>query len=438
MEGCPVVTTSNCNKQQSAQPALHDGNSSALLVGMLLPPLQAKHVEAEFQPVVPASHFLSLVGRQFANNTLGSAGGFVVQRALSSSSIGDTGNTKAIPEYVVPVMCGASWATGIVVDIPGSNDNDNVIILTCAHAVKSSNAGDITSTTPMKNSPSLPPPPYVLLETNHNNNSGTNTWQEAQVYLCDEPLDLVILKVPIARRNRGVRGISLAPTNALLSCQQPSCTAQSQQLVKSTQCVVVGYPIWHPRSRLGPIAHSGNIAKVFWTVNDDPKATPSAIITNFHNNNNSQPAMLLTTASVISGASGGAVIDIETGQLLGMVTSNAKIYTKQKNTNNSSSGGEGKHQKQTIYPRLNFCIPTNLLNLAVQSVVNRDTAAQQQIDALKDQLAAIWCIDSNSIQLEKGDDEGATEEDARGGGGKKQQQRKTAEFLARLKEMSKL
>ncbi len=85
-----------------------------------------------------------------------------------------------------------------------------------------------------------------------------------------------------------------------------------------------------------------------------------------------QPGMLLTTAAVHSGASGGAVVDAATGQLLGLVTSNAK-HKSRGNRSSGSSGGSGSRgsrrggdvsadgssssMQTTVLPQLNFSIP---------------------------------------------------------------------------------
>ena len=83
-----------------------------------------------------------------------------------------------------------------------------------------------------------------------------------------------------------------------------------------------------------------------------------------------QPAMLLTTAAVHSGASGGAVVDAATGQLLGIVTSNAKHSSRGSSSSSSGSGGGGggggggvsggtssNGKRVTVLPHLNFSIP---------------------------------------------------------------------------------
>lgn len=76
-----------------------------------------------------------------------------------------------------------------------------------------------------------------------------------------------------------------------------------------------------------------------------------------------QPAMLLTTAAVHSGASGGACLDAATGQLLGLVTSNAK-HTQRPPPGSSgassgggSGGGAGGGAQVAVLPHLNFCVP---------------------------------------------------------------------------------
>ncbi len=59
------------------------------------------------------------------------------------------------------------------------------------------------------------------------------------------------------------------------------------------------------------------------------------------------PALLMTTACVLSGASGGAVVDAR-GRLAGLVTSNARL----------ASGA--------LAPHLNFCVPAARLRAVVE------------------------------------------------------------------------
>jgi S1-C subfamily serine protease len=65
--------------------------------------------------------------------------------------------------------------------------------------------------------------------------------------------------------------------------------------------------------------------------------------------------MLLTTAAVHSGASGGAVLDAATGQLLGLVTSNAKHTPSNGQGGIGGAGAAGS--AATVLPHLNFSIP---------------------------------------------------------------------------------
>lgn len=71
--------------------------------------------------------------------------------------------------------------------------------------------------------------------------------------------------------------------------------------------------------------------------------------------------MLLTTAAVHSGASGGACLNAVTGELLGLVTSNAK-HTQRLPPGSAagrggSSSGSGGGAQVWVLPHLNFAIP---------------------------------------------------------------------------------
>lgn len=87
------------------------------------------------------------------------------------------------------------------------------------------------------------------------------------------------------------------------------------------------------------------------------------------------PAMLVTSASVRSGCSGGPLLDAASGQLLGMVTSNAR------------------HAVGVTYPRLNFAIPVSLLRPTIDALRadgrRVDWGALDRGDA---ELAALWSL----------------------------------------------
>lgn len=102
--------------------------------------------------------------------------------------------------------------------------------------------------------------------------------------------------------------------------------------------------------------------------------------------------MLITTAAVHSGASGAAVVDQDSGELLGMVTSNAR------------------HGAGATLPRLNFCIAGEELRALMRSAALMPPAPWRPMDLL---LGA-----GQGPRSEQGDEAmGAAGAGAEGGGG---------------------
>jgi hypothetical protein len=97
-----------------------------------------------------------------------------------------------------------------------------------------------------------------------------------------------------------------------------------------------------------------------------------------------EAAMLLTTAAVHSGASGGAVLDPASGQLLGLVTSNAK-HTPSR----ASADAAGT---PTVLPHINFCIAAAQLRPVVAAA--HAAAAAGDGDGRAAAVAAWQAIDA--------------------------------------------
>ncbi|XP_078387071.1 LOW QUALITY PROTEIN: peroxisomal leader peptide-processing protease [Cetorhinus maximus] len=87
-----------------------------------------------------------------------------------------------------------------------------------------------------------------------------------------------------------------------------------------------------------------------------------------------QPVMLQTTCAVHAGASGGPVFRRSSGELLGIVSSNAR---------NNSAGA--------TYPHLNFSLPITVLR-PLLSVYNqtRDAKVFEGLNKVSDRLRAVW------------------------------------------------
>ncbi|RMZ56270.1 hypothetical protein APUTEX25_002460, partial [Auxenochlorella protothecoides] len=99
-----------------------------------------------------------------------------------------------------------------------------------------------------------------------------------------------------------------------------------------------------------------------------------------------RPAMLLTSASVRSGASGGGLLDRDSGALLGLVTSNAR------------------HVLGTTYPHLNFCIPASLLRPTLAALLEERSAGPDwaALDAPDPALSRVWRLGSREAPDKQG------------------------------------
>jgi S1-C subfamily serine protease len=96
----------------------------------------------------------------------------------------------------------------------------------------------------------------------------------------------------------------------------------------------------------------------------------------------------MTNAAVHSGASGGAVVSLEDGRMVGIVTSNAK-----------HSGN--------LVPKINFSIPSSLLRplvavLAAAGDDSLDEQSWQTLDAADASLNLAWQLGSSDDDYQGG------------------------------------
>eukprot|EP00887_Chlorella_sp_A99_P003605 scaffold7.g3605.t1 len=321
------------------------------LAGMLLPPLRAPAAAAELAVLAPLPSVLAAARRAAA----GGAGPGGARDAVSGggrgSGSGDAGAfgsaagrgpcpPPAGPLLEAPTSAGAgaaaaaaeasggdvflealeavvaievpgSWATGVVVSPAGH-------VLTNAHVLLPAGAAAAAARA----------------------SGGGSGWGAAQAHarVCGPPVRMH----PAPRRPRWPR--PLAP-----SARAP---APGQQVC------VAGWGVFAPRAGLGPLVTGGTLARVV------PLGGPGSISGGGGGGIGracGAPAMLLTTAAVHSGASGGAVLDPATGQLLGLVTSNSR---------HAASGG--------VLPHLNYAIPAALLAPVAAAAAEPTPAAARE------------------------------------------------------------
>ncbi|XP_048865201.1 peroxisomal leader peptide-processing protease [Brienomyrus brachyistius] len=88
----------------------------------------------------------------------------------------------------------------------------------------------------------------------------------------------------------------------------------------------------------------------------------------------SEAVMLQTTCAVQAGASGGALVQADTGELLGLVCSNTRDFAA-----------------DVTYPHLNFSIPMSVLAPLLQAFcVTHDPKVFQKLDDAGPEVARVW------------------------------------------------
>ena len=237
---------------------------------------------------------------------------------------------------VVMVLCGNTWGSGIVIDI------ENCLIATCSHVIQDCHETLIVS----GNKSHAQHLSNVRISWNH----PYITQHEAQVlYATKEgcPLDFALLKV---QPNSELR--SLVPRLGADTKQVKSPDLCTPLCKKGEGICVVGFQMFARHLNIGASVVSGVISSISYA--DD------------------RPVLLQSTAAVHCGASGGALVSMETGELLGMITSHTK------DSNLSSS-----------FPHVNFSIPTDLLYKLVSAYKNgviEDTVQH----LVSGRLASVW------------------------------------------------
>ncbi|KAL4425274.1 hypothetical protein ABPG75_009290 [Micractinium tetrahymenae] len=386
----------------AAKPVVPSRAARSALAGMLLPPLKLPAAQVEFALIAPApalaAAVLAVLQRCSRPAALQPAqlqqpGQQVLQGASSlaaaaakAAALGASAQLSTVLQGIVAVLAGGGWASGVIVSPAGH-------ILTNAHLLEPAmhtalpgsgrqppsgvqgllpRAGAAAAGS---TAPALPhPPARVLLPDGSGARtiSSSSSWATADVlYVFSGPLDLAVLQ--LRPRPAGEQAQRPTAWRALALSSRPPRPGQ--------RVCVAGFPAFNPRSELlGAVVTADVLAKVV--------RLPGS----------GTPAMLLTTAAVHSGASGGAVLDAVTGELLGLVTSNAKHSSRRSSASDSLGGlPQGRH---TILPHINFSIPAAQLQPVLAAGGMRDAAAAraawQALDAQTagdTQLQQVWRLD---------------------------------------------
>ena len=240
---------------------------------------------------------------------------------------------------VVMVQCGRTWGSGIVVDAKEG------LIATCSHVIRGHKDSLIARDNRNK----------TLHLTSMTQNSVTCVFpngicHNTQVlYATSEgfPLDFALLKTqPYPSRT------TLKPRLGTYAAQMKSNNSCNPLYRKGEGVFMVGFPLFSTHQHAEPSVASGVISNIAYADN--------------------QEVLLQSSAAVHCGASGGALVSVVTGELLGMVTSHTK------DANLSSA-----------FPHVNFSIPANLLYKLVFAVKSGNI--QDGLQAFdSDLMESIW------------------------------------------------
>ena len=260
----------------------------------------------------------------------------------SAGSLNTRDIIHAALDGVVRVQCGSTWGSGIVLDA------DEGLIATCSHVISGYQSHNRDENNNTQHSSSTTPSLVSCM-------SSSGIYHNAQIlYATKEgfPLDFAVLRIQPSTLLRSFKSRTMA------GIPQSS----SIPLYKKGEGVyVIGFPLFASNQNAKPSIVSGVISNIAYA--------------------NSHPVLLQSSAAVHCGASGGALVSMVTGELLGMVTSNTK------DVNMASA-----------FPHVNFSIPADLLHKLVVAIKNGRSVGEDLKTLVSDSAASIWKL--NSIEHE--------------------------------------
>jgi S1-C subfamily serine protease len=365
-----------------AAPSRDEGRRA--VVGILWLPLRAEAAQAEVPAVVPIwtiVEALALAGERGASAARPWMVAMGTNRAVLPLDIArcvpDGGLLPRLPT-VVGVECLGRWGSGVAVGGSGR------IIVTNAHVLAGVTAAAGGAHRPMLVTVRGPDGKMMPAEVLHINTG---------------PLDLAVLSVDHSRHSRHSSiSISIGGGSGIEGGWQGARPAIKPP-VPGQRIIVLGYPVWNPSAGLGPIASSGNIGKVVCIPclpdlnsltsqnslvggttharGDDPSRGGGG--PDSSDSTSGTPAMLVSTAPVVAGSSGGAVLDAASGELLGIITSNARL-----------SG-----RRPALVPCLSFSVPADpwLSSVfALADILAPEKDRWRSVDARSEELASVWAL----------------------------------------------
>ncbi|XP_022094911.1 peroxisomal leader peptide-processing protease-like [Acanthaster planci] len=230
---------------------------------------------------------------------------------------------------VVLIKASTVWGSGVLINA------DKGVILTCRHVVHKATDHHVRVRIDC---------PYLH-------------WEDATVVYTtspNSPFDLAVLKLE-------------EKLDALREAYRITGLRMATSYTQGQPVIMVGHALLAPELDLSPSVSLGVMSKV--------------------NTANSTPVMLQSTCAVHAGASGGALFCHRTGQLLGIVTSNAR---------DMDSGAS--------FPHVNFSIPWTVIGPALNKYLQTDDVTKlDSLEATDDHshLVALWSLDNQRLTDKK-------------------------------------
>ena len=246
---------------------------------------------------------------------------------------------------VVRVQCGKTWGSGIILDA------DKGLVVTCSHVIGGREEITDTRSIEYHKKSTRQDKAWCLLP-----NGISRSAEVLYATSKDFPLDLALLRIqphPSLRSLKPRQGSSVTNTK---------CTNTSvPSYFKGEEIFVIGFPLFESHQHDQPSIISGVISNIVY--------------------DNDQAVLLQSTAAVQCGASGGALVSMATGELLGMVTS----HTKDVNL-------------MATFPHVNFSIPADFLCKLV-SLVKDGLIDQGYCTMVTDRFKSIWRLKSPETDI---------------------------------------
>lgn len=254
---------------------------------------------------------------------------------------------KAMGSVCLITIDNAVWASGVLLNKQG-------LIVTNAHLLE-----------PWRFQKSTERKPEVLpifsedfksirvrIYRRHPCNTDPWIWSDARViYVSRGPLDVSLLQLKSVPA-------PLFPIKVNLACPLPG-----------SKVYVVGHGLFGPRLDLLPLFCSGVVSKIVMaemSLSNEPGPQDTKL--------GQFPAMLQTTAPIHPGGSGGAILNAD-GDMIGLVTSNAK------------------HGGGMTIPHLNFSIPCGALEPIFNFAKDmQDLSLLNELDQPNRHVSSIWAL----------------------------------------------